>query len=388
MTLNKINIAVATGTRADYGIYKNLLKRLKDNQQINSSLIISGMHLSPYFGATKNIIFNEKLYDDFFIIDNLFQSDLSTSMSKELSVVISQFANLLDQKEFDAIIVLGDRVEMLGFAMTASLSNIPVIHIHGGEKSGSIDDNIRHAVTKLSHLHLVSNTHSYNRILNLGEEDSRVKNIGSLRLENMKDFNFSSKESLLKILAENQIKLVSDHYYLLVFHPVTNEQNTLKKDIVFIIDYLLSKEKDLVIVHPNSDFGTNEISEAIKVIKNERVHIAYNFSPDDYLQVLNFSSGLIGNSSSGIIEAASFKVPVINVGTRQSQRDRSTNILDVDNVGLEFEKQFNYMNSESFKEIVNNTENIYFMEKSSEVALDFILGNISNKNLLVKRLTY
>lgn len=378
-------ICVITGTRADYGIYYPVLSELEQDDAFELSLIVTGMHLSQVYGNTIKEI--EK--DGFTIaakVENLLQGATEGNMARSVGLGIMGMTQAFESTTPDLVMVLGDRGEMLAAAIAASHLNIPVAHIHGGEVSGSIDESVRHAITKLSHLHFPSTEGSAKRIMNLGEERSRVHRVGAPRIDTIKTLELPNIET---IFTDYSIKFSPEDYLLFVFHPVSTEVKGITTQIEACMEALKELNKNTVVILPNSDAGNDKIFEVYDSYKNnEQFSFVTNFSPNDYLSVLKHARGLVGNSSSGIIEAASFQLPVVNIGTRQNGRDRSDNVLDVAVNKEEIVQAAEKALSPAFARQLESLTNIYGDGTASKSIVRTLKTLTFDDELIRKKITY
>ena len=324
----KRKILVTTGTRAEYGILRTFLHELRKNKKFKLILVVTGTHLSKKFGNTIN-----EIKKDGFQISSQFKylpkKDDNYSMSVELGKGIIQFSKIFKKFKPDINILIGDRDEILASAIAASHMNIPNAHIAGGDVSGGIDEYNRHAITKLSNIHFPATIASKNRIIKMGENPKYVFYHGSLNIDEVYQKKITSKKTLNKkyglSLTGNEI--------LLLQHSVTTETKLAKNQISKTLKALLKLKSDIITIAPNSDAGGREIFKYLekfsKLHKNFRLFTT--LPREDYLGLLKYSNLLVGNSSSGIIEASYFDIPVVNIGSRQMNRERGKNIFDVTN---------------------------------------------------------
>ncbi|KEI06966.1 UDP-N-acetylglucosamine 2-epimerase (hydrolyzing) [Clostridium botulinum C] len=378
-------IAVITGTRADYGIYYSVLKAIENHKDLELHLIVCGMHLSPEFGMTINEIEKDgfKIDDK---IDTILSSDSGEAMAKSIGITLMGLTQSLDRIKPDILLILGDRGEMMAGALAAIHMNIPVAHIHGGEVTGTVDESIRHSITKLSHIHFPANEDSRERIIKMGEEKKNVYVVGAPGIDYIKNTEYLSREEVLR-----RFNLKDDKIFILTQHPVTTEKDM----VVYQIEETLSAIAELgiqtIISYPNSDNGGREI---IKVIEKYRekydfLKVFKNLSQVEYLSLLNTADIMIGNSSSGIIEAPSFKLPVINIGTRQQGRLRACNIIDVSYNRKEILSAIDkVLYNEEFKKELKKCENPYGDGHSGERIADILSKVDINHQLIQKRITY
>lgn len=378
-------IVVVTGTRADYGIYVPLLKKIEKDPVLELGLIVTGMHLSPIYGYTINEIKADK-YKIIGTIDILLQGSTSANMARSIGLGIMGMTQVLETNQPDLLFVLGDRGEMLAAAIAASHLNIPVAHLHGGEVSGSIDESVRHAISKLSHIHFPATAKSAERLKKMGEDEWRIHQVGALRLDTILKASLPSFEEVRDKYGLGFIE--KNNYFLLVYHPVTTEVHSLKDQIKNVLDALIKHQKPIICILPNSDYGTEEITAVYNEYKQSNIKFIKNFNHLDYLTVLKHSLALIGNSSSGIIEAASFHVPVLNIGNRQKGRERSGNVVDVTTALEDIEKGLNQVLSESFRQSVSKVSNVYGDGKASDRIVKIIKDLIIDDTILNKIIAY
>jgi len=381
----KRKIAVITGTRADYGIFYHVLKEIEKHELLTLKLIVCGMHLCPEFGMTINEI--EK---DGFVVSDKFEtilaSDTGTAMAKSIGLSIISMAQSFERIKPDVVLILGDRGEMLAAATAAIHMNIPVAHIHGGEVTGTVDESVRHAITKLSHIHFPANEDSKQRIIKLGEKEKNIFVVGAPGLDYIKKTTYLSRSEMLK-----RFELEDDKIFLLTQHPVTTERDLVEWQIRETLDAVVELGYQTIVSYPNSDNGGREI---IKVIEEYRAKYPFlkvfrNLTQVEYLSFLEIAEVMIGNSSSGIIEAPSFKLPVVNIGSRQGGRLRACNIIDIpygkESVKAGIKKAISDV---SFKKQLETCTNPYG-DGNASGKIARILSEIKlDRELIQKRITY
>ncbi|WP_313757478.1 UDP-N-acetylglucosamine 2-epimerase [Tissierella sp.] len=352
-------ICVVTGTRAEYGLFRPLIKRIKEDDELQLQLIVTGMHLSPEFGLTY-----KEIEEDGFIIDEkvemLLSSDTPVGISKSIGLAMIGFTDAFERLKPDMVVVLGDRYEIFAAASTAMISRIPIAHIHGGETTeGLIDEAIRHSITKMSYLHFTSTEEYRQRVIQLGEEPNRIFNVGAIGIESIKKLKLLKKDAL-----ENSINFKFGLKNALVtFHPVTLEDGTSKEQFQELLN-ALDRFSDLKIIFTKSNSDTNGriINSMIDeyVEKNKQKAIAFtSMGQLRYLSAMKYVDLVIGNSSSGIIEAPSFNVPTINIGDRQKGRIQGETIIDCTTVENEIYKAIKLGLSDDFKETIKSAINPY-----------------------------
>jgi GDP/UDP-N,N'-diacetylbacillosamine 2-epimerase (hydrolysing) len=378
------NICVVTGTRADYGIYYPLLEKLEHHPTFNLKLLVTGMHLSPTYGFTVKEIEKDG-FDIIGKVDILLQGATHGNMARSIAYGIIGMTQIFESYPIDLVITLGDRGEMLAASIAASHLNIPVAHLHGGEVSGSIDESVRHAITKLSHIHFPATEKSAERIKKLGEDEWRVHPVGALRIDTIVN---SELPRLEDVKAKYGLEGIIDDYFLLVFHPVTSEY-TISDQVYNIVSTLLAEQKPIICILPNSDAGTDQIISSYKEFeREEQLYFVTNFSHLDYLTILRHSLALVGNSSSGIIEAASFLKPVINIGSRQNGRERSGNVIDVQPTKNDIRWALNQIKSYEFQIKLQTVENVYGDGKASTRIIKILEDIEVTPSLLQKKISY
>jgi UDP-N-acetylglucosamine 2-epimerase (hydrolysing) len=318
------NIVFLTGTRADYGKMKSLMSKVQDHKDFELNIFVTGMHLLSKYGAT----YKEVEKDGFKNIYKFVNQKIGQSMDITLSNTILGFSNYVSEVKPDLIVVHGDRVEALAGAIVGALNNIKVAHIEGGEVSGTIDESIRHAVTKFAHIHLVSNDEAKRRVMQLGEKEDSIFVIGSPDI----DIMFSSKLPEISEV-KNRYEINFNEYAILMYHPVTTEVDKLQENITQVVDALIRSEENYVVIYPNNDEGSQIILNEYKRFENNhhfKVYPSIRF--EHFLTLLKNSQFLIGNSSAGVRETSVYGIPTIDIGSRQMGRydiSKTKNIIHV-----------------------------------------------------------
>lgn len=319
-------IAYATGSRADYGIVRNYLKKLDADENINLEILVTGTLLEEEFGNAVTII--EKDHFDISLKVPLHLNiDTTSGIINSMSIALKKFGEFFEDRKYDLLIILGDRYEMLSVAIAAAMNKIKILHIHGGEITlGNYDEFIRHSITKMSYFHFTSTEKYRKRVIQLGENPIRVCNIGAMGAENC-----------YKIRRENVEKKVLDlkpkTYFVVLFHPETLTEVNIKQqmeELLEAIDCFLNQYQ-FVFIGSNADTSSNIIREQIHVFvqKNSRTEYFENLHPDSYHYLIKNAIALIGNSSSGLIEAPTLGTYTINIGDRQRGRERGESVFDI-----------------------------------------------------------
>lgn len=377
-------ICIVTGSRAEYGLLSSLMRLIQDDPELTLQIIATNMHLSPEFGLT----YKEIEKDGFSIdkkVEMLLSSDTANATTKSVGLATIGFADAYEDLKPDLLLVLGDRYEILAAVTAALFFKIPVAHLHGGEiTEGAYDDAIRHAITKMSHLHFTSTEEYRNRVIQLGEEPNRVFNVGAIGIDNIKHLKLISREQL-----EDNINFKFGKKCVLVtFHPVTLENNTSKDQIQNLLKALKSiNDLRIIFTLPNSDTDGLIISQMIYqfVEENKNRSIAFvSLGQLKYLSALQYVSAVIGNSSSGLIEVPSFNIPTLNIGNRQQGRLKSISVVDCDPTIEDIKKKLNLVLSQKFKDSCLNSLNPY-QKKDSAKEIFIVIKHFNLDKIIQKR---
>ncbi len=374
-------ICVITGTRAEYGLLYWLIKMINEDSDLELQLIATGMHLSPEFGLTY-----QEIEKDFKIdkkIEMLLSSDTAIGISKSMGLAQISFAEVYDELKPDLIVVLGDRYEIFAACAVAQIANIPIAHLHGGEKTeGAFDDSFRHSITKMSHLHFVATEEYKNRVIQLGEQPTKVFNVGGLGIDNIKKLKLLSKEEFEKSIDFS----LNKKNILVTFHPVTLENSTAKKQFQELLDVIDGlEETNIIFTKANSDTDGRIINKMIDdyVINKKNAVSFTSLGQLRYLSALQFMDAAVGNSSSGLAEAPSFRIGTINIGDRQKGRIKADSIIDCEPCKNDIIKAFSKLYSDDFQKKLKKIENPYGNGGASDKILD-VIKNIDFKNILKK----
>ncbi len=377
-------ILYISGTRADYGLMRETLFVIRNHPGLRVEIASTGMHLMSEFGMSVKEI--EK--DGFIIhkIKAIYEEDNKESMANFIGRFIQLLTKKLRTIKPDVILLLGDRGEMLAGAIVGTYLTIPIAHIHGGDVSSTVDEQARHAITKLSHIHFTATTKAKERILKMGEEPWRVFTTGAPGLDSILKENLFSKKTI-----EKKYNLESSKPTLLVIqHPVTEEVKEAGKQLGETMEAVREMGYQTIVIYPNADAGGRKM---IKVIEEYRkypfIQIYKNLSHKVYLSLMKIASVMIGNSSSGIIETPSFHLPVVNIGTRQKGRERAGNVIDVDYRKDQIKKAIKKaIYDKMFRESLKKCKNPYGDGKAG-IRIANILSKIKiDDKLLQKRITY
>lgn len=380
----KRKICIFTGSRADYGLLRPLIAQLNESKLIKLQILVSGMHLSHEFGLTCNEIEN-----DYFVIDEKVDielgSDTAVGICKSMGLGLIRFAEAYERLKPDIVVILGDRFEAFSAAVSAMIARIPIAHLHGGEATlGLIDENLRHCITKMSHLHFTATEEYRNKVIQLGEEPARVFNTGAIGLDGIKSLKLLSKKRLEKELNFTFNK----HNLLITYHPVTLERNTSKKDFQQLLIALEDlRDTNFIFTKSNADTGGRVINNLINSFVEKKSHISKAFASLGrlkYLSTMQFVDAIVGNSSSGIIEAPSFKIGTVNIGNRQEGRIKAKNVIDCRPIKNEIVGAIKQAFSKDFQDLLINVVNPY-EKKGTAKMIRKVLETYNLNNLIKKR---
>jgi UDP-hydrolysing UDP-N-acetyl-D-glucosamine 2-epimerase len=382
MTAKKI--CVVTGSRSEFGLLTPLLSSLRSDSDFDLQILVTGMHLSPEFGNT----YQEILAWGFSInetVDMLLSSDTDTAIVKSMGVGMIGFADAFDRLKPDWVIILGDRFEAFAAATAAYMKKIPIAHLHGGEiTAGATDEALRHSITKMSALHFTSTEEYRKRVLQLGEDDERVFNVGAIGLDNIQNLNLLGKEDLERVL-----NISLDVEILLVtFHPVTLDNLSSKQQVIELLKALnIFGRGQIVFTMPNADADSRIIKDMINQYVDDQKNraIAFeNLGQVKYLSLMKYSSVVIGNSSSGIIEAPAFGIPTINIGDRQKGRVAANSVIHTSAERDAIANALNKAFDKTFKEFCRHVENPYGNGHTTEKIVSILKKNMSSIDLKKK----
>ena len=339
---NKIKVIAFTGTRADYPRVKKVLEKIKTNRNFELKIIVSGTHLLKEFGNTVN-----EIKSDGFKVNHkisfLVEGGKLENIAQSCGIAMNNFPSIIEKYKPDYIFVIGDRFDVLPIASTAMLMNIPLAHSMGGERSGTIDESIRHAISKMANLHFVANADAMERLKKMGELSETIFNVGCPRIdyinETVKKFkkgNMLSSQTIFKKFGGvgDEFDMTEDDFLLVSFHPVTTEYNNLRKLTRNLLSALKKSKMKVIMLWPNADAGNDFISKEIRIYREKYspdwLYLFKNLPVEVYLQLMYSCKCLIGNSSSAVREGEFMGVRAVNIGTRQNARLRGKNLIDCD----------------------------------------------------------
>ena len=371
MTTYRRKICIVTGTRAEYGLFYPIMKKIQSSNALELQLIATTMHLSEEFGSTykqieeDGFIINEK-------IENLLASDTKSAIAKSTGMATILLSDAFNRLKPNVILLLGDRYETLAAATTAMLMNIPIAHIHGGEiTEGAVDEQIRHAITKMSYLHFTSTDKYRDRIIQMGEDSSRVFTSGAPGIDNIMNLTLLPKGKL-----EDDLNWkFGESSALFTYHPVTLENTNIDNEVDQILTALKKSTLNILFTYANADDNGRIINQKIEAFCQTnpiKYKVVKSLGQLRYLSAMKYVDILIGNTSSGIIEAASFHKPVVNIGNRQKGRLQSGNVLDssIQTLQNTIEQALSF----KFQEYCKQCKNIYGQGNATDAIIEILSG--------------
>lgn len=386
--MSKYDVMIVTTGRADYGPLYPLIQQICKSDCFKLRLVATGTHLSPLHGKTVQLIENDGI-EVAHKVEMTMKGDTEDAICASVSTGLFGFSKLFEDQPPDLIVVLGDRYELWSICMAAVIHRIPIVHIHGGESTfGLIDDAIRHSITKMSAIHFASIDLYAKRILQMGEDPKRVFVVGAIGLDNIRMIPMMTREELSEFTGVNFDKNVA----LMTYHPVTLDSYASgEKQIKEVLSALSKKDLLVLMTMPNSDTSGNTIYQKMKECANqypEKFKLVKDLGQKGYLSAMKYAKLMIGNSSSGIIESASFRRPVVNIGDRQTGRFKPSNVIDCtcteeaisDAIDEALSDEFNlsilklenpYGNGNTSSRIVKALESMQFKDKSQYIKKSF-----------------
>jgi GDP/UDP-N,N'-diacetylbacillosamine 2-epimerase (hydrolysing) len=380
-------IAILTGTRAEFGLLKPIIIKLKAVPEFEINVVVTGAHLTPEYGLTYREIENAGVHIDH-KLDILLSADTPAAVSKTMGLAMISFADYFARIEPDLLLVLGDRYETLAVCCAAMNQRIPIAHLYGGETTeGAVDEGIRHALTKLSYLHFTSASRHRRRVIQLGEQPDRVFEVGAIGIENILNEKLLSKDEL-----ESAIALKLDKPYgLVTFHPVTLENNHSAEQFEALLQ-VCQKHEEMKFVFSKANADTNGriinqmLDESAK--RHDHIYAFASLGMLRYLSAMKYCTVVMGNSSSGIIEAPSLGVPTINIGDRQKGRVQADSVINCGSVTGEIEQALQLARSNAFRARARNTVNPYGDGNTSGKIVKIISDFLLNGKINLKKKFY
>lgn len=379
----KRKVCIVTGTRAEYGLLYWLMKKFQIEETIELQVVVTGMHLSPEFGMTINQIERDQ-FDVNEKVEMLLSSDTPTAISKSIGLGVISFTDVFKRLSPDIIVVLGDRFEIFAAVQTAMIMRIPVAHIHGGELTeGLIDDPIRHSITKMSQLHFTANEEYRNRVIQMGEQPSKVYNVGTLGLEGIRNTQLLNLDEL-----SNSIKFQLKKFFLVTLHPTTLEKSSAEQQINILLEALNKyPQYQVVFTKTNADTDGRIINQKIEEYvreNSERCCIFDSLGQLRYLSAIKHCEIVIGNSSSGLLEVPFLRTATINLGIRQQGRLKAKSVIDCPFAIEKIISAIEVALSKSFKEEIMDIPMLYGDGNTSEQIVN-IIKQVNLENIVIKK---
>ncbi len=376
-------IALITGTRAEFSYYHPIIEEIKKRSSLDYGIIVTNTHLLDSFGRTIDEIKKDKFKIDAEIYNTLDGYNRVT-MTKSLSILMLQLPEIFERMEADMVLIAGDRGEQLMAAIVGAHLYLPVAHIQAGELSGNIDGIARHAITKFSHIHFAANQDAADRVLRLGEEKQRVHMVGAPQLDDLINAPVTSPEKIYKKFGLKK----KEPNLLLMFHSVTEEYEKMEEYMDNVMAAITEFGFYTVLITNNSDAGSTIIRRKINEYRRPFIHVTDNVPRPDYAGLMNTVDLLVGNSSSGILEAPTFKLAAVNIGNREAGRLQGSNVINTDYSKEGIKRGIKKALSKDFKNKLAHCVNPYGNGHSAKRIVDILQSVVIDDALLIKKLTY
>lgn len=379
------NIAIISSTRAEYGLLQPFIMEFRKHESDNLmvSLIVTGTHLSKEYGMTISEIETAGIRVDKKIPIRL-KSETANDIAKNQADIVIKFTDLFNEKKYDAICILGDRYEMQMIAIAATNTGTPIFHLCGGDiTEGAIDDSIRHSITKMSYCHFTTNELSRKRVIQLGEDPSRVFNVGSTSIDNILKMDLLSTDEALKSVGLSRCK-----YAICTYHPVTLESQDIEADVMALVDAMISYPNiNFIVTKANADKGGSLINALLdrEAPKYENVHVFTSLGVKRYLSLMKHAEFVLGNSSSGIIETPVFHIPTINIGDRQKGRLQSESIINCGTSKTEIIRGIKEAQTDEFRQVASAVISPYGNGNAAKQMVKICLATIKEPINLKKK---
>jgi GDP/UDP-N,N'-diacetylbacillosamine 2-epimerase (hydrolysing) len=377
------HVLFLTGSRGEWGYIRPILRLVDANERLRRSLVVTNMHLLPEFGATRR-----EIAADGFDVDQEIYMALGgftgISMAKSLGVFLSSVCDTVARLEPDVILLAGDRGEQLMTAIAGAHVNVPVAHVQAGEVSGNVDGQTRHALARYAHIHFAANEDAAERLVRSGEQDFRVHVVGAPQLDELiAEEPASTEELAARFHLEPARPLV-----LVVQHPVTEQARHAARQIESTLEAVAGLESQAVLIYPNNDAGSSELLAQIDASRGPWLHVERSVPRREYAGLLKHASVIVGNSSSGVIEAPSFALPAVNIGRRQEGRMQARNVINVDHDVEAIRGAVAQALSDGFRRSLEGLANPYGDGHASERIVRVLAETPIDETLLYKRLTF
>ena len=376
-------ILVISGSRGEYGYIRPLLKYSFSKQNnIQCDVLVTNMHLLDKYGLSINQFENDNIPVKY-KIENTLDGNTDTGMLKSLFLFGLSLVDILKNEKYDLILLAGDRGEQLISSITGFHLNIPIYHIQAGERSGHVDGMSRHAIARFTHVHLAANEDAANRLVNFGEEKFRVHNIGAPQIDELLSLDMEDEKGFLSDMNLDE----KEKFILFVYHPVSEDFIDNNNGCINALNEIIRMNIKVIIIYPNSDAGSQTIIKEIESYNSSLICKFRNLSRKKYLYLLKNCLFIIGNSSSGIIEAPFFKKACVNIGRRQKGRYKGLNVVDSDSSLISIRKSIAKVMSTEFKENLKTCDSPYGVGNSTKKLIELLIQHETSQKLIVKDLT-
>lgn len=375
-------ILFVTGSRGEYGYIRPILRKLQNDKDLSYQLVATNMHLLSTFGNTINDFYRDG-FDVAYKPNMTLAAYNSASMVKSLCIFGLSITDILDQDPPDIVLLAGDRGEQFIAAIAAAHMNIPVAHIQAGEISGNIDGLTRHAMARYVHIHFAANKDAADRLRKSGEQEFRIFNVGAPQLDEFVQEDYVSVD---KIYEKYQLN-PNEPFILVLQHSVTEEVNEAEKQMEITLAAVSELPYKTIVVYPNSDAGSSAVQKAIHKFQRPNINVYRNLSRDEFIGLMKVAAVMVGNSSSGILEAPTFKVPAVNIGRRQKGRVQGANVINCDHDKTAIKCAIEKALKPEFKESLKDLQNPYGDGKSSDKILKILKEIPIDEKLLLKEMT-
>lgn len=384
MKRSKRKVLIITGSRGEYGYIKPIIDMMRTSEGLEPEILATNMHLLPEFGNSINEFENDGIEVKHKVYMTL-AGYTNATMIKSLGIFMLSLTDLVCSNNPDIILLAGDRGEQLVGAMVGAHLNIPVAHIQAGELSGNVDGLTRHAITRFAHIHFASNEDAEKRLIKSGEEPFRVFRVGAPQLDDFKRGRVATAEEVARKFNID----ISQGLILVLQHPVTEQATQAEAQMTATMDAVLAMEMPTVVIYPNNDAGSTAIQKCIQRMRSVNVRVERNVAREYYAGLMNVASAMVGNSSSGILEAPSFGLPAVNIGRRQNGRLQGKNIINVpEHDATAIREALRKAISAEFREALQGMENPYGDGKASERIVSILKTVQINEQLIYKQITY
>ena len=376
-------ILVVTGSRGEWGYIRPILRRIEAHAQLEYALVVTNMHLLPEFGSSLREIVNDGFRVDQKILMAL-DGYTNSSMAKSLGIFLSSFVDTIERVQPQIILLAGDRGEQLMAAIAGAHCNIPVAHIQAGEISGNIDGLTRHAIARYAHIHFAASQDAADRLLRSGEEPDRIHNVGAPQLDELLGEDYAQPQAVADQLRFSLAKPI----LMMLQHPVTEQVRSAEEQIELTLSALADLKHQTVIIYPNNDAGSSSVRTKIDAYRGPWLRVERNVSRRFFSGLLRTASAIVGNSSSGLLEAPSFALPCVNIGRRQKGRLQCANVINVEHNKTQIMEAVQRAISPQFRKSIAGVTNPNGNGHASKRIVEILAGCALDEQMVMKGMTY